>query len=75
MELEQTPVTCLPTNNSKMSKAKKVIEDAKQIQNPELDLVDKNVVSFEEIPGIRKYFVRVLENLYLETRLPFLVTC
>lgn len=53
MELQQTPVSCLPTNG-KMSKAKKVIEDAKQIQNPELDLVDKNVVSFEEIPGICK---------------------
>lgn len=38
-----------------MSKAKKVIEEAKQIQNPELDLVDKNVATFEEIPGIRKY--------------------
>lgn len=54
MELEQTPVSCLPTNG-KMSKAKKAIEDAKQIQNPELDLVDKNVISFEEIPGVRKY--------------------
>ncbi|XKL61043.1 hypothetical protein PGB90_008100 [Kerria lacca] len=51
MELEQSPVSCLPTNG-KMSKVKKVIEEAKQIQNPELDLVDKNVVSFEEIPGI-----------------------
>lgn len=53
MELEQSPVSCLPTNG-KMSKVKKVIEEAKQIQNPELDLVDKNVVSFEEIPGICK---------------------
>lgn len=53
MEVEQSPVSCLPTNG-KMSKAKKVIEEAKQIQNPELDLVDKNVVTFEEIPGICK---------------------
>ena len=58
MEVEQTPVSCLPTTaNGKMSKAKKVIEEAKQIQNPELDLVDKNVSSFEEIPGICKYQV------------------
>lgn len=54
MDLEQSPVSCLPTNG-KMSKAKKAVEEANQIQNPELDLVDKNVVSFEEIPGIRKY--------------------
>lgn len=55
MESEQSAVTCLPTNG-KMSKAKKAIEDAKQIQNPELDLVDKNVVSFEEISSVRKYY-------------------
>lgn len=55
MATEQSvPISCLPTTNGKMSKVKRAIEEAKQLQNPELDLVDKNVVSFEEIPGICK---------------------
>ncbi len=48
-----------------MSKAKKAIEEAKQIQNPELDLVDKNVASFEEIPGICEYHRRSVHIFYL----------
>ncbi|KAJ8866278.1 hypothetical protein PR048_032121 [Dryococelus australis] len=35
-----------------MSKAKKVIDEAKEIQNPELDLADKGIASFEEMPGL-----------------------
>lgn len=54
MDFQQSPVSCLPTNG-KMTKAKKAIEEAKQIQNPELDLVDKNVVSLEDIPEMCKY--------------------
>lgn len=49
--MDKAPVSCLPTNN-KMSKAKKVIEEAKEIQNPELDLCDKGILSFEELPGL-----------------------
>lgn len=50
---QSTSVSCLPTNG-KMSKVKKVIEEAKQTQNPELDLVDKSISTFEEIPGLCK---------------------
>ena len=66
LEHAHTPaVSCLPTatNGTKMSKAKKTIDEAKQIQNPELDLVDKNVVSFEEIPGVCKYWKEKIINL------------
>lgn len=52
--MNQAPVSCLPVN-SKMSKAKKVLEDAREIQNKELDLVDKNVSTFEELPGVCEY--------------------
>lgn len=38
-----------------MSKAKKVLEEAREIKNPELDLADKGISSFEELPGLRKY--------------------
>lgn len=51
--MEQTPVSCLPTN-AKMSKAKKVLEEAREIENPELDLFDKGVSTFEEMPGLCK---------------------
>lgn len=54
--MEQTPVSCLPTNASRMSKARKVLEEAKEIQNPELDLSDKGVSTFEEMPGLCKFF-------------------
>lgn len=57
--MEQTvspPVSCLPTN-AKMSKAKKVIEESRENQIPELDLCDKGIASFEEMPGLREYKV------------------
>ncbi|KAH1005302.1 hypothetical protein HUJ04_006313 [Dendroctonus ponderosae] len=44
-------VSCLP-HNAKMSKAKKVLDEAREIQNPELDLFDKNVSTFEEMTGL-----------------------
>lgn len=47
------PVSCIP-NTGKMSKAKKVIEEAKEINNPEIDLVDKGISSLDEIPGLRE---------------------
>ncbi|KAL1140877.1 hypothetical protein AAG570_000805 [Ranatra chinensis] len=50
--MDAAPVSCLPTNPNRMSKAKKVIDEAKEIQNPELDLSDKGVSTFEEIPGL-----------------------
>lgn len=40
-----------------MSKAKRVIEEAKEISNPELDLVDKGITTFEEMPGLCKYII------------------
>lgn len=52
--MEQGPVSCLP-NATKMSKAKKVLDEAREIRNPELDLVDKGISSFEETPGLRKW--------------------
>lgn len=55
--MNQGPVSsCLPVN-SKMSKIKKVLEEARETQNRELDLVDKSVVSFDEMPGLCKYII------------------
>lgn len=60
---------CLPVN-AKMSKAKKVLDEARETQNRELDLVDKGLVSFEELPGLCKYPVlqfhqNMCENIVL----------
>lgn len=52
-------VSCIP-NTAKMSKAKKVIEEAKEINNPEIDLVDKGISSLDEIPGLCKYSLTYL---------------
>lgn len=52
--MNQAPVSCIPAG--KMSKAKKVLDEAREIQNPELDLVDKGIASFEEMPGLRESF-------------------
>lgn len=58
--MNQGPVSCLPMN-SKMSKVKKALDEARDIQARELDLVDKNVLSFDEMPGLRKsYTVNVI---------------
>ena len=40
-----------------MTKVKKIIDEAKETKNPELDLADKGLLSFDEIPGLCKYFV------------------
>lgn len=55
--MNQGPVSCLP-NTSKMSKAKKVLDEAREIRNPEIDLADKAISSFEETPGLRKLNLR-----------------
>lgn len=52
--MNKAPVSCLPTN-PKMSRAKRAIEEAKEIKNPELDLADKGVSTFEEMPGLCKW--------------------
>lgn len=48
-----------------MSKVKKVLDDAKDQNNPEIDLVDKGITSFEEMPGLRKY----ISSLFVVMRL------
>lgn len=57
------PVSCIP-NTGKMSKAKKVIEEAKEINNPEIDLVDKGISSLDEVPGLCKSVVAVVFAFY-----------
>lgn len=47
---QTAPVSCIPAG--KMSKAKKVLDEAREIQNPELDLADKGIATFEEMPGL-----------------------
>lgn len=67
--MSHPPVSCIP-NTGKMSKAKKVIEEAKEINNPEIDLVDKGLTSLEEIPGLCKFpalkqFLPYLEPVFI----------
>lgn len=54
-----------------MSKAKKVLEESREIKNPELDLFDKGVSTFEEMPGLRKFRFNRIKILLL----PNLVCC
>ena len=51
--MSQAPVSCIPAAG-KMSKAKRVLDEARESQNPELDLADKAVASFEDLPGLRE---------------------
>lgn len=55
---QAAPVSCIPAG--KMSKAKKVLDEAREIQNPELDLADKGIATFEEMPGLRESIRRHL---------------
>ncbi|EEB10596.1 Ras suppressor protein, putative [Pediculus humanus corporis] len=48
--MNQAPASCVPV--PKMSKARKIVEEAKESKNPELDLTDKALTSFLELPGL-----------------------
>lgn len=50
-----------------MSKAKKAIDEARDSQNRELDLVDKNVSSFDEMSGLRKC-LRICSIVFLKLK-------
>lgn len=52
--MDSSPVSCNFVGNSKMTKAKRVLEEAREIRNPELDLVDKGLMAIEELPGLCK---------------------
>lgn len=45
-----------------MSKLRKIIDEAKESKNPELDLVDKSITSFDEIPSLRKFTLKCFGN-------------
>lgn len=51
-------VQCLPVSGKNMSKVKKILEEARDLQNREIDLVDKNLHSFDEIPSICEWIKR-----------------
>lgn len=46
-------VSCIPAS-AKMSKAKKIVDEARELKNPEVDLTDKAIASFDELPGLRE---------------------
>ncbi|XP_008474086.1 ras suppressor protein 1-like [Diaphorina citri] len=58
--MDQAPVSCIPVQG-KISKAKKVLDESKEIKNPELELADKGLSSFEELPGLMNmlYITRI----------------
>ncbi|XP_077483337.1 ras suppressor protein 1 [Amblyomma americanum] len=49
-DTKHTSCNCLDFN--KMAKVKKVVDEAREQNNPELDLVDRGITSIEEIPGL-----------------------
>lgn len=55
VKMNQAPVSCVPV--PKMSKARKIVEEAKETKNPELDLVDKGLTAFDELPGLCEFLV------------------
>lgn len=40
-----------------MSKVRKIIDEANESKNTELDLVDLKINSFDEIPGLRMWHI------------------
>lgn len=62
--MNQGPVSCLPMN-SKMSKVKKALDEAHELNARELDLVDKNVISFDEMPGLCEFLYRVKDHFHI----------
>lgn len=62
--MNQGPVSCLPMN-SKMSKVKKALDEAHEINARELDLVDKNVISIDEMPGLCEFLNRVKNYFHI----------
>jgi hypothetical protein len=54
---KMSQVQCLPVGGKNMSKVKKILEEARELQTREIDLVDRNISSFDELPGICKYIV------------------
>lgn len=51
---DSAPVSCNFVGNNKMTKLKKVLGEAREIKNPELDLVEKGIGTFDELPGLCK---------------------
>lgn len=47
---------CLPVSGKNMSKVKKILEEANQAQTREIDLVERNLHSFDEIPSICEWW-------------------
>ncbi|KAH6931461.1 hypothetical protein HPB50_024466 [Hyalomma asiaticum] len=59
-DTKHTSCNCLDFN--KMAKVKKVVDEAREQNNPELDLVDRGITSIEEIPGL--FVPASIANLY-----------
>lgn len=51
---DSAPVSCNFVGNNKMKGLKKALGEAREIKNPELDLVERAIVSFDELPGLSK---------------------
>ncbi|CAL8143193.1 unnamed protein product [Orchesella dallaii] len=49
--MNSAPVSCNFVN-SKMTRTKKILDEAREIKNPELDLVEKGLATFDELPGL-----------------------
>lgn len=60
---DSAPVSCNFVGNSKMTRIKKALVEAREIKNPELDLVEKGIVSFDELSGLCKYLICSFPNL------------
>lgn len=57
---------CIPVSGKNMSKVKKLLEEAKELQTREIDLVDRNIHTFEEIPGICELVIVFDDQIWIK---------
>lgn len=58
----QAPASCFSPVSSKMSKVKKILAEAREVQNREIDLVDQNISALEECPSLSEYQLQICPN-------------
>lgn len=55
---------------AKMSKLKKIVDEVRESKGTEIDLVDKGIVNFSEVPGLRKYLLYIAPVFVIYSKTP-----
>lgn len=53
-----------------MSKLKKIVDEVRESKGTEIDLVDKGIVNFSEVPGLRKYLLYIAPVFVIYSKTP-----